>query len=167
MAGGAILYVGDDVHRRVSVMKSAGITVLRSKCSIGGVRRSLTKGDVISAITFHNDIVPPEEEVVLTAREFSRAPLILFRNPLVDCDERLFDMVMPMASVEVWAKSLQTAVKESRELHEYSRGLREDSAAVRYWSQTLRETSKRICKRPIDADVIFRPGVVGSEDGDS
>jgi len=157
MAAAAVLYVGDDVCHRIPVMESAGIVVLRAECSIAGVRRSLARAKLLSAVTFHNDLFPPARAVVSTAREFSRAPLILFRNPFVECDDRLFDLVLPVGSPAVWSKSLAQTLEESRRICEASRQLRQDCEAARDWSQVLREVSKRNRICPIDEDTIFRP----------
>lgn len=157
MAAGAILYVGDDACRRVPVMESAGIFVLRAECSVGGVRRSLIRGQEVSAVTFHNDRFAPGRKVIATTRKLSRAPLILFKNPLVECDERMFDIIMPVPPPQLWPTSIEATLEQSRKVREFSLQLREESAAVRHWSQSLREASRRLQICPVDQDVIFRP----------
>jgi hypothetical protein len=96
--------------------------------------------------------------VVSAARELCRAPLILFRNLSIDCDERAFDLVITVPTApDVWAKALSAAIRESRRIHEQSRRLRADCESVRDVSRNLREVSARNRVSPVDYDVMFRP----------
>lgn len=157
MPAGAILYVGDDICHRVAVMESAGITVLRTECSVSGVRSSFASGRIFSAVTFHNDLVPPRESVVTTARELSRTPLILFKNPGIDCEDWLFDLIISVPTPpEVWSKSLQQAIKDARSVQEYSRQLRQECADARNVSRNLQEMAIRNRLNPVDYDALFR-----------
>lgn len=155
MAANPILYVGHDICSRVPAMESGGIVVLRSECSVRGIRSSFLKGDLFSAVTFHNDLFAPADKVVTTARELSRAPLILFKNPAVEYNDWLFDLVIEVPPLEA-GKSLREAVEEARKLQAYTRRLRQDSAAARDASRTLREIAKRNSVPPFDYDALFR-----------
>jgi len=125
MAAGPILYVGDDICHRIPVMEMSGIVVVRSECSVGGVRASFEKNGHFSAVTFHNDVFPPDEMVVATARELSRAPLILFKSPAVDCEDWLFDLVISVPTPpDLWSRSLEQAIADALKVHERSRQLR-------------------------------------------
>jgi hypothetical protein len=159
MAAGAILYVGEDICHRIPVMERAGIVVLQSECSIDRVRQVLAKSNNFAAVTFHNDLVAPASEVVTTVRELSRAPLILFRNPLVDCDDWLFDLVISVPTPpEVWASSLGTAIREEHHLRERSQKLPQDCATLRDVARSLRGTSVRNHIGPINYDSFFLDG---------
>jgi len=148
MPAGAILYVGDDISRRIPVLESTGAMVLRAQCSVAGVRKSCATGRLFSIITFHNDRFPPPLRVISTVRKLSPAPLILFRNPNVECDERLFDIIMPVAPY-VCPKPLEMSIKELRKTWELSQSLRQEFAALRERSRMLREASRRNCIRPV------------------
>lgn len=158
MAAAAVLHVGDDFCHRIPVLERNGVLVLRTECSVVGVRGSFAKGDLFSAVTFHNDVLPPLGAVVSTVRELSRAPLILFRNPTVDCDERPFDLVIDVDGTPpaVWSKTLREAIEESRKLREKSQQLCQDCAALGKVFQELRETISRNLVSPVDYDALFR-----------
>ena len=144
MADTTVLFVGEDLCHRIPVMESKGIRVARSACSVADVRAALVKGDWISVVTFHNDLFPPPEPVVLAAREISSAPLVLFRNPVVDCDEREFDVVIPVpVSPDIWSKTLTEAIEESHRLRERSERLRQDCVDLRGFSQRLLESADK------------------------
>lgn len=162
MAAAPILYVGDDICHRIPVMQMSGIVVVRSECSVDGVRASFGRGNAFSAVTFHNDFFPPEGAVVTTARELSRGPLILFKNPAVDCEDWLFDLVISVpAPPDIWSRSLEQAIEEAHKVHERSRQLRQDCADAREFSRRLRERSSLSRVRPVDYDALFR----GEADG--
>lgn len=157
MDAATILYVGDDFCHRIPVMESRGIYVVRTACSVEGVRSSLAKSDGFSAVTFHNDRFPPAEPVVSAAREIFAAPLVLFRNPAVDCNERAFDLIIPVPmSPEVWSKCLSEAIEGSRRLREYSQQLRNDCVDLQERSRRLFEMAAKNCARRFDYDALFR-----------
>lgn len=164
MAAARILYVGDDICHRIPVMESHGVVVLRSAPSVAGVRSLLADGDALSGVAFQNDVCPPPSAVVSTARELSRAPLILLKNPMVECDERAFDIVIAVdgTAPAVWSKTLIQAVEEARRLREYSRQLRQDCAAARDLSKSFREMSMRNRIDPVDYEALFRTEADGA-----
>lgn len=168
MAASAVLYVGDDICHRIPVMERAGIVVLHADCSVVGVRSWFAKAGDFSAVAFHNDLFSPQGTVVTTARELSRAPLILFKNPAIDCDDSLFDLVISVpAPPDAWSKSLKQAIEEAHQVQEYSRQLRQQSAAARDVSRSLRALSMRNGISPIDYDALFRAEADGpAEDPD-
>jgi len=157
MAAATVLYVGDDFCHRIPVMESTGIVVLHAECSVGGVRKLLVKDERLSAVTFHNDLFPPPIEVVSTARELARAPLILLRNPAIECDEKAFDAVIDVDfSPTIWTKSFEQAIAEAHRIQKLSRQLQRECEAVREACRGLREISARNCKSPVDYDALFR-----------
>jgi hypothetical protein len=164
MVSATILHVGDDHCHRVPVMERNGLAVLCTECSVGGVRTSLAKSGIFSAVTFHNDLLPPAEAVVSTARELCRVPLILFMNPAVECDDGAFDVVIPVpSSPDVWAKSLREAIQQARELRDLSRQLRQDCAVLRDASRNLREASMRNRSSTlVDYNALFRGEASGA-----
>jgi hypothetical protein len=95
--------------------------------------------------------------VVSTVRELSRAPLILLKNPWVECDDRSFDFVIHLRdqSPEVWSRTLRQVVEAARKTQEFSRQLRQDGAAVRDVSQALREMSVRNRIERSDRDALY------------
>ena len=116
MAAATILHVGDDICHRIPVMEKNGLVVVRVECSVGGVRSSFVNGDIYSAVTFHNDTVPLQDDVIAAARELSHAPLVLFENTSTEHDEEFFDLVIPaLTSPMVWSKTVRQAISESRE----------------------------------------------------
>lgn len=155
-AAATILYVGDDFCHRIPVMEMRGIHVVRSECSVGEVRRSLAAGDGFSAVTFHNDLFAPAESVISAAREICSAPLVLFRNPSIDCNERVFDFVIPVPTPpEIWSNDLTEAIQESRRLQEYTQQLHKDCADAREWSEKLREMTAQNRARTFDYNAFF------------
>ena len=169
MAAGPILYVGDDICHRIPVMEMSGIVVVRSDCSVGGVRASLAKGGQFSAVTFHNDVFPPQEKVVTTAREHSRAALVLFKNAAVECEDWLFDLVIAVpAPPDVWSRWLGQAIADARKVHEHSRQLRQDCADGRDLSRSLSELLNQGLVSAADYDALFQgePNGVMKRPGD-
>ena len=159
MADTTVLFVGEDHCHRIPVMESKGIRVARSACSVAGVRAALAQGDWFSAVTFHNDLFAPPEPVVVAAREIISAPLVLFRNEVVDCNERPFDLVIPVpTSPEVWSRSLAQVIEASRRLRERSEQLRQDCVDLRECSLRLREATALNCTNSFDYDALFRVG---------
>lgn len=157
MAAARVLHVGDDLCHRIPVIEMSGIVVFRSESSAAGLRTSLMKGDLFSALTFQNDMRPPEDVVVSTARELCRAPLILLRNPMIECDERRFDLVIDVEEPPaVWSKTLKQVIEESRRIGEFSRKLRGECEVMRDWSRSLTEMLRRNQVSPIDYDALFR-----------
>lgn len=151
MAAATILHVGDDICHRIPVMERAGLSVVRSMCSVDAVQRELADGRLFSVITFHNDFDPPPDLVICATRTLSTAPLVLFENPTVSCGEGVFDFVIggptPPA---VWLKSLRKAIDEARNLQQISQQLREECLDLRSTSERLRATAARNRENPID-----------------
>jgi hypothetical protein len=150
MATATILYVGDDICHRIAVMERSGFTVLRSERSTSGVREAFAAVKAFSAITFHNVLDPPMLDVVSTTRALSAAPVVLFEDPFTKCDEHVLDLVVPAHTApSAWLKSLQELIEQSRKLREISMQIREDSAATRAKTRSLRAMSARNRISPI------------------
>ena len=156
MATATVLHVGDDLCHRIPVMELAGLTVLRTECSVAALEDLFAEGKTFSGIAFHNEIATPLPPLVSTARTFSNAPLVLFQNSLLECDEYLFDLVIPVHTPPTaWLKSLEEAIREGRNLRAESQQLREDCANVRSISRELQRTSSRNRESPIDCDALW------------
>lgn len=156
MATAALLYVGDDFFHRIPVMEKAGLAVVSSEDSISTIQTALGNGIAFSAITFHCDffLIPPE--IVQTARTHSASPLVLFSNPLLNCDESEFDLVIPaMTPPTLWIQKLRELIQASILLRERSVQLRQDCLETRFHSEALRLESGRLCQHPIDADALW------------
>ena len=157
MAAAPILYVGDDSCHRIPVIERNGMVVLRSSCSVDGVRAFLANNGRFSAVTFHNDLVAPAGAIVSVARSLCRGPLVLFENSSVECDDRLFDVVIQVPTPpDVWTKILRESIKQAFEIREFSRQLRAECADLREVSRSLREMSARNRISPVDYDGLFR-----------
>jgi hypothetical protein len=142
MATASILHVGDDLCHRVPIMKSAGLIVDQSECGADAVHAALVQNQSFSAITFHNDAFPLPDIVVSTARTLSSAPLILFKNPSVCCDDGAFDLVIPSLTPPAdWLKSLRAAIEDAHNLRRISMQLRQESMNVRFQTERLRAES--------------------------
>ncbi|HEX5282579.1 MAG TPA: hypothetical protein VFW30_00535 [Bryocella sp.] len=114
-----VLHVGDDICHRIPVMELSGIVVRRCDCSVDSLRALLKEEDSISAVAFNNDIASPADAVVSTARELCDAPLILFENGSVECDDERFDVVIEVPTApSVWADTLRRTIEGSRGLRE-------------------------------------------------
>ena len=162
LAAAIVLHVGDDTCYRIPVMEMSGIVVRRCACSVESVRALLKEEDSISAVAFNSDMFPPEDAVVSAARELCDAPLILFDNPLVECDEERFDVVIEVhAAPSVWAKTLRQAIEDAGKVRERSRQLQADCEAVRERSQSVREMLQRQLISRFDCDRMF----FGQDDG--
>lgn len=145
MAAASILHVGDDLCHRIPVMEYAGLFVVRSECSVGAIQHALVQDPKFSAITFHNGVYCPADVVVSTARTLSPAPLVLFEDATVDCDERLFDLVIsPCTPPAVWLNSLREAILDAQNLAQSLIKLRRDCRAVHDESLKLRTESQRL-----------------------
>ena len=156
MAAATILHVGDDICHRIPIMERNGLFVVRSECSIAGVRRSFATGDIFCAVTFHNDLFPVRRELVLAARDLSRAPLIFFENTLVDHDDELFNLVIRVPTPpEVWSRTLKEVIRQSRQIHEQSLRLRQECLTLCDESQNIRESLRLDCLGRLEYKGLF------------
>ena len=139
-----ILYVGQDICRRIPVMESAGFTVIQSQNSASEIHSQLIKIN-FSAIAFQCNSYPPQDEMIRATRELSVAPLVLFENPDFQCDESQFDLVIPsLIQPSYWLKALSDVIEEYRQLCEWSRQVRATSENVRSESRELRAASEYV-----------------------
>jgi hypothetical protein len=135
----SILHVGDDRCYRIPVMETAGLVVVRSECSVEGVRTVFAQEQVFSAVAFPIDEHPHFLEVVSTARSLTKAPLILFSDLLILADASAFDLVIPSEASPVWwLKSLGEAIADAQDVRARARQIREESEAVRATPYALR-----------------------------
>ncbi|HEX8712719.1 MAG TPA: hypothetical protein VF730_12655 [Terracidiphilus sp.] len=156
MATAKILHVGDDLCQRIPVLSRAGFTVLRSENSIQAISDAFADGDFFSAILFHSDLAAPAEPAIQTTRSLSTAPLVLFQNPTVLCDDHDFDLVIPaLTPPDIWLQNLRELVERAHELCEQARQLRKDCESVRSHSQALRASAARNRAIAIDSDVLL------------
>jgi hypothetical protein len=127
MASATVLNLGDDLCYRIPLMERAGLHAVRAECSVSAVRKIFEQGDPFSAVVFHVDFTSGLVPIVAATRILSTAPLILFQNSFVDCDERLFDLVVRVQTPpDVWLKSLEDLIEGSRRLRQKSEQLRQD-----------------------------------------
>lgn len=157
MATTTILHIGEDVCQRIPVIESAGFVVLKCEIALPAIRTAFDHGDNFSAILFHSDISAPPVPTVRETRSLSQAPLILFQNPAIICNETDFNLVIPpLTPPALWLKSLKEAVLASIQGREYSHQLRKDCKEAQAWSRSLRESSARNCRYAIDPDSFWR-----------
>lgn len=157
MASASILHVGNDVCQRIPVLTRAGFAVRRSEDSIQAIRAALTGEDPFSAILFHCDMAPPAETTVHEARSLSDAPLVLFQNPTVLCNDRDFDLVVPvLIPPGIWLKKLKELIEESHRLCEQAHRLHKDCDSVRSQSRSLRASAARNRKVSIDPNAPWQ-----------
>lgn len=162
MPTATILHVGEDLCQRIPVMETAGFIVLRSETTLPAVQNAFQIGDDFCAVVFHSDIFAPPAPTVREIRNLSEAPLVLFENPAVHCDESDFNLVIPpLTPPSIWLQKLTEVIQSSRELRGRSVLLRRDCNAARTKSEVLRAGSarNRIC--PIDPDALWN-GETGS-----
>ena len=144
MASATILHVGEDHCYRIPVMQHAGLRVVLSESSVRAVEYALITGDAFSAIAFQSESCPPASVLVSAARKMSQAPLILFENPSVLCDQRLFDLVIDgRTSPAVWLQTLRNAIAGAQETREMSVDLRRDGSNVRTLSRKFHAVAAR------------------------
>jgi hypothetical protein len=147
-----VLHVGEGHFHRVDLMQRAGWTVKCVDCSRTAVQNAFTSTSAFSAITFHNDVAPPRQDVVLTARTLSAGPFILFQGSSIACDLRPFDLVIGMdIPPRVWLKSLAETIEASRQLVVASQRLRAECAGERMRFEQLRALSDRNRAARVDA----------------
>lgn len=140
----AILHVGEDDCQRIPVMQTAGFVVFRSECSILAIHTAFDREEDYSAVVFHNDVAALSEEAVHEARNLSQAPLVLFENPAISCDESEFDLVIPaLTPPQIWLEKLGGLIQARREFGSRSVRLGDDFAAARSISRALRPSSVR------------------------
>lgn len=163
MATSTILHIGEDVCQRIPVMETAGFAVFQSPCSIPAIHTAFDREEDYSAVVFHTDIAAVPEVAVRETRDLSEAPLVLFQNPTITCDEGEFDLVIPaLTPPDIWLEKLRDVIQACREARERSMQLREDCAAVRSMSRALRARSVRNRVAPIDPDALWRHEDAGS-----
>jgi hypothetical protein len=157
MATGTILHLGDDLCYRIPLMEQAGLISVRTECSVKALQTAFTAGQAFSGIAFHSEPTRHFGTVVETAHRLSTAPLILFRNSLADCDERMFDLIVPVQTPpDIWLKSLQETIGKYRRLRETSERLRQECVDVRVESDKLKQISARNCETSVDHNAFWR-----------
>lgn len=119
----AVLYVGEDLCRRISFMQHGGFTVKHSECSSLAVAAVLSEKHRFHAIAFDHDTFPLPQGIFLAVRWHSASPLVLFENPNIaryygiDHDDDAFDLVIPaLTPPRVWFKALQALIADFRTL---------------------------------------------------
>ena len=166
MATATILHVGEDLCQRIPVMETAGLTVLQSETAISAIHSAFDQVDTFSAVIFHSDIAAPPEPTVQETRTLCEAPLVLFQNPAVSCDETDFNLVIPpLTPPAIWLQKLLEVIQSSRELCEHSARLGQECGAVRSRSARLRAESARNRRCPIDAEALWNGEVGGIPEG--
>ena len=126
-----ILYVGDDICRRIPVIERYGARVRRTPCSVSELREALSDGVSYAAVAFHEDTAPIPPDVLAIAAPYP-APLVLFENGSILYDPSCFDLIIPtLTPPGLWLRSIQEVINDSRKLRAESQALRRDSAAVR------------------------------------
>jgi len=162
VAAAALLHVGEDTCHRIPVMEASGLFVVRAECSILSIRRALKSGRQFSIVTFHNDVVAPAIEAVTEVRSATTAPLVLFENPSVACNERDFDLVISAHTPpEIWLQSLRMTIENSRRICDKSRQLRVECEEVRATARELRAAAAHNRIVAFDSVAMWR------RDGDS
>ncbi|MGH9561205.1 MAG: hypothetical protein ACRD3S_07095 [Terracidiphilus sp.] len=157
MAAATILHVGEDACYRIPLLERAGVLAVRTECSVRAIENVFAAATTFSGIAFHNELSPTVCTVAVTARKLSTAPLILFQNTLTDCDEELFDLVVPVQTPpEIWLESLRETIRAARELKDASQQLRQETAEVRAASRRLRGKAVQNCVAPVDYDTLWR-----------
>jgi len=117
----SVLFVGEDLCRRIPLMENGGITVHQSERSAAAVAAALNENCGFAAITFEHDTFPLPQGIVPTARRHSAAPFVLFDNPNIICygrdhTEDDFDLIIPALTPPfAWLKTLQAVIKESQQ----------------------------------------------------
>ena len=131
-------------------MQTAGFLVFHCNAEIPAVDTAFDRGEDYSAVVFHNDIAAVPEDAVQETRSLSEAPFVLFQNPTIASNEEEFDLVIPaLTPPDLWLQKLREVIHASRKL-------REDGAAVRSPSQSLRLKSSRNRILPIDPEALWR-----------
>lgn len=127
------------------------------ECSVKALQTVFAAGQAFSGIAFHSEPTRHFGTVVETAHHLSTAPLILFRSSLTDCDERLFDLIVPVQTPpDIWLKSLLETIGKSRRLREASERLRQECMDLRAESDKLKRISARHCESSIDHNAFWR-----------
>lgn len=157
MATAPILHVGEDLCQRILVLEKAGFSVLKAEDSIPAIRKTFAGGDTFSAIILQSDFSLLPVEIVRTTRTLSAAPLVLFSNPAIYCDEGEFDLVIPtLTPPSLWIEKLREVIDASMRLRERSVQLRQECEETRTKLEALCAESRRLSVTRIDADAIWR-----------
>jgi|SRR5215831_4184858 len=157
----SVLYIGEDLCRRIPVMQQRGLSVVLSERSALAVAAALSENLGFDAIAFEHDTFPLPPGIVSTARRHSAAPLVLFENPNivrygVDHDRDAFDLIIPaLTPPVVWCKALHAVIGESQQICDVSRRLCREAAEARLKLQALRR-SIRESLHPIDLNALWR-----------
>jgi hypothetical protein len=157
MATTTILHIGEDLCQRIPVMEAAGFVVFQSDCFVLAVQSAFAREEEYSAIIFHNDFAAIPENTVHEARDLSEAPLILFQNPTIDCNDGDFDLVVPaLTPPDIWLEKLREVIQAARETGQRSARLREDCGAARSRRKELRQRTVGNRVSPISPDALWR-----------
>ncbi len=161
----AVLYVGEDLCRRIPFMEQEGFTVVRSERSAIEVEAAVRRNPRFDAIALEHDTSPIPASIIPAVRQRTDSPLVLFHNPNlakfygIDHDDDAFDLIIPpLTAPAVWLKTLQALIAEGQELRAASRDLVRMSALECSKTETLVHSSEDLRRsfRSIDFDAIWR-----------
>jgi hypothetical protein len=152
-----VLHVGNDICYRIPLMEQRGLIAKRIGFSVRALEAALGQNQTYSGIAFHYEAPSPLRVLAEAARSLSNAPRILFLNSLIEYDEKLFDLVIPVQTSPVlWLRSLEETIKEACGRCDASKKLRQECANVRSVSRELRRISGRNRARYVQDDALRR-----------
>ena len=148
MAAAKVIHFGCDDCYRIKVLRHVGYEV-RESDSLDRLRLDLERGNDVDAVIVAG--VPPQraEQAAVLVRQYSPAPLILFRRSNDELDESRFDRVFSWFSPDThWLYSTALLVMQSKELRAQAEHLRRDAEIVQAQSRQQRARSEEL-RRPL------------------
>ena len=125
-----VIHFGCDDCYRIEVLRSAGFEVRESQ-SIADLGIDLQRDDGLDAVFMSEDLGHDLEQAAEVARQYTQAPLVVFRRSSEPIDISKFDKVYS-SLVPPWIWLRETAA-----LIEQSRALRKESARLRHETQDV------------------------------
>ena len=130
-----VIHFGCDDCYRIEVLRSAGFEVRESQ-SIADLGIDLQRDDGLDAVFMSEDLGHDLEQAAEVARQYTQAPLVVFRRFSEPIDISKFDKVYS-SLVPPWIWLRETAA-----LIEQSRALRKESARLRHETQDVVKQSR-------------------------
>jgi len=137
-----VIHFGHDDCYRVPVLKNAGYEVHEVE-SLDELRIGLLKNEQVDAVIISEEERMITEHALVVAREYSPAPLILFRRSRVDLNENLCDRVYSSCVwPEEWLSDTADLIARCRKSLEQLAATREESFQLQREAEFVRGQSR-------------------------
>lgn len=137
-----VIHVGEDICHRLPVLESAGYRV-EACTSIPEIQAALDPKEPPDAVLI-SEGNGTHLKIVSVVRQFSSAPIVLFRETQREFSQAAFDLVIPVLDPPAaWLADIAALIARSRKLIAESQALQKQSADLRRESSMIRAQSGR------------------------